>query len=306
MTVIKPKPKLEWVIKSFASALPDYDHVLRKFESDKKWIKFSPRLHQLTTHFKCQNYPELYQDEARIRTAFFRAVTASDEQIAPLLSEFDAASFEDQEQFLNDFIQDTIATGQDWDKHFIHLDDLDWSPEGQEKARQEWEKLTVDEQAQLIRTRQYSLMFILASFYNYFALMVHGKKMTQLVAEAMAGNDDSLLLAVHIDKTIPEHIPYFKERKKRAIQEADQDFLEKLGRRLSTPQLQGRIRHRLLYLLFAILEGMNWLDDLNHRELLDICDQLGLDNYENRIETENALTKRLIEYRKFQKTQKNY
>ena len=55
-------------------------------------------------------------------------------------------------------------------------------------------------------------------------------------------------------------------------------------------------------MLFAILESTQWLDELKHREILDICDQLNLDHYENRIETENALTKRLSEYRKFQKS----
>jgi hypothetical protein len=57
-------------------------------------------------------------------------------------------------------------------------------------------------------------------------------------------------------------------------------------------------------MLFALLEGTNWLDSLKHREILDVCDQLELDRYAQKIETENALTKRLIEYRRFQQSNK--
>jgi len=53
-------------------------------------------------------------------------------------------------------------------------------------------------------------------------------------------------------------------------------------------------------MLFALLEDTYWLDDLKHREILEICDELQLDRYGNRIESENALTKALRGYRKFQ------
>ena len=54
-------------------------------------------------------------------------------------------------------------------------------------------------------------------------------------------------------------------------------------------------------MLFALLEGSNWLDNLTHPEILNICDELELDRYGCRIESENALTKRLRDYRRFQK-----
>ena len=145
-------------------------------------------------------------------------------------------------------------------------------------------------------------MFGLASFFNFIALMVHGRKLTQLVGEAMMGDDVSFCLAVHIDRNILEQISYFKDRYAKAQWDGEQDFIEALNYRTQSPQLKGRIRHRTLYMLFAILESTHWLDELKHREILDICDQVNLDHYENRIETENALTKRLCEYRQFQKS----
>ena len=55
-------------------------------------------------------------------------------------------------------------------------------------------------------------------------------------------------------------------------------------------------------MVFACLEASQWLDDFPHAEILDICDEAGLDRYENRIEDVNYLTKRLKDYRRFQKT----
>jgi len=84
----------------------------------------------------------------------------------------------------------------------MHLDDIDWSPRGQAKAKKEFDKLSPEEQQQGFKFVQNFLMFSLSSFFNYFSVMVHGKRLTQLVSEAISGNDDSFLLAVHIDKNI--------------------------------------------------------------------------------------------------------
>lgn len=302
MGIITGRPDLEQVIQLYGSFLPDYEYMLRTFGANRGWIRFSPRLHELTIRFKCQNYPELYQDETRIQTAFLRMYFDNDEKIKEFVTDLSLLSPIEQSVFLNKFIKETHELGQWMDENVPHLDDLDWSPSGQAKAQQEWEKLTLEEQQQGIRFGQYSTMFSLASFFNFVALMVHGRKLTQLVGEAMQGNDESFYLAVHIDRNILEQIPYFKDRYLKAQREGEQDFIESLNYRTQSPQFKGRIRHRALYMLFALLEGTQWLDELKHREILDICDRLNLDHYENRIETENALTKRLIEYRQFQKS----
>jgi hypothetical protein len=271
------RPSLCLVKEFYASLLPDFDFILKKFESNQKWIKFSPRLHELTKNYKCENYAELYQDEARILTAMLRVLMGGDEQINEYFSNLASMSASEQTVAMNEFFQDGMELNNYVDENFVHLDDLDWSPEGQAKAKKMWDNLTPEEQQRNSKLIQYSLCFGLASFYNFFALMVHGRKLTQLVNEAIAGNDDSFCLAVHIDKNILHRIPYFIERYQRATNEGDQYFLERVGRRLVSPQLNGKIRHRLLYMLFALLEGTGWLDDLKHREILDICDELGLE-----------------------------
>jgi hypothetical protein len=300
MSIIRPD--LNLVIELYGSALPDFVFILKKIESEHKWIKFTHRLYELMARLKCDNYPELYQDENRIVTALLRTQFENDDKISEFIKSQTAKSLEEQIAELNDFFHESTEFSQVIEENMPHLDELDWSEAGQAKAKQEWAKLTPEEQKQAQRLWQYGLMFVLASFYNYFAVMVHGRKLTQLVAEAMAGNDESYYRAIHIDKSILSRIPYFKERHQRALETGEQDFLEAVGRWHAKPQLISKVRHPLLYMLFALLDGCQWLDDLKNREILDLCDELGLDRYENRIETENALTKRLIEYRKLQKS----
>ena len=301
MEIITPRPDLDHVIKLYGSFLPDYEYLMRTFCDNQGWIRFSPRLHELTLSFKCQNYPELYQDENRIQTALLQAFFDNDEKINQFVTDLSFRTPIEQSVFINEFINDAHELGQWLDESILHINDWDWSTYGQTKARQEYDLLSTEAQQKAIRTFQYLLSLSLASFHNFIALMVHGRKLTQLVKEAMAGNDDSFRLAVHIDRNILEQIPYFKDRNSKAQQEGDQNFLDALNYRTQSPQIKGKIRHRALYMRFSLLDSCQWLDVLKHREILDICDRLKLDHYENRIETENALTKRLIEYRKFQK-----
>ncbi len=284
--------------------LPDYIYMLRTFGANRGWIRFSPRFHELTTRLNCRNYPELYQNETRIQAALFRAFFDDDEKVFQFLTNLSSCTIVEQSIYINECIKDAHEFAACQADNIPHLDDLDWSPAGQAKARLEWEGLTIEEQQQSIRFFTYSLSFSIASFFNFVALMVHGRKLTQLVNEAISGNNESFFLAIHIDKNILEYIPYFKERYQRALQECDQDFLEAVSKRLQSPQFRGKIRHRLLYVLFAILEGTHWLDQLKHREILDVCDRLNLDRYENRIETEKAIGDRLRDYRKFQNANK--
>jgi hypothetical protein len=132
--------------------------------------------------------------------------------------------------------------------------------------------------------------------------MVHGAKLTELVPAAALGDEAALLKAIQRDRRLLIHHPYFRECKRRAQDEADTRLLERIAYRESNPPLRGKIRHPGLYMFFAILDGMRWLDRMKHSEILDACDQAGLDRFENRIEDVNFITKRLREYRRLQKS----
>ena len=132
--------------------------------------------------------------------------------------------------------------------------------------------------------------------------MTHGAKLTALVPQAMAGNEDAFLKAIQIDRYLLTHHPFFVQRKQEAQDRGEQEFLRKLAYRESNSNLAGKIRYPALFMLFGILESIQWLDDLSHVEILDICDEIGLDRYQNRIEDTNYLTKRLVNYRNWQKS----
>ena len=74
--------------------------------------------------------------------------------------------------------------------------------------------------------------------------------------------------------------------------------------RIGNPTTRGKIRFPALYMVFTILDGFGWLDDMTASEILDICDEAKLDRYQSRIEGETNVIKRRIEYRRFQKVSK--
>lgn len=168
-------------------------------------------------------------------------------------------------------------------------------------AREELAKLPDDERKETEKRGAFLWCFFFSNFFNTLSLMVHGTKMTSLVPRAIAGDDDAFLKAVQIDRMLLLHHPYFRDRKATAQSEGETDFLSKLSYRESNPPVRGKIRYPALYMLFGILESIRWLDDLTHEEILDICDNAGLDRYQNRIEDVNCVTKRLTEYRIWKK-----
>ena len=89
----------------------------------------------------------------------------------------------------------------------------------------------------------------------------------------------------------------------KATERGESEFLQKIAYRTLNPTVRGRIRHPSLWLLFAILESLNSLDGVfTHSDLLDLCDEAGIERYENRIEDVGYLSKRLADFRRYQKT----
>ncbi|TDK65707.1 hypothetical protein [Sapientia aquatica] len=144
--------------------------------------------------------------------------------------------------------------------------------------------------------------FALATFFNNSALMAHGAEMTTLVPLAIAGDDDAFLKAIQIDSMLLVHHKYFQNRKLEAQSGQQPEFLRKLLYRESNPVLKGRIEYPGLYMLFGVLDSYKCLDLFNHDEILNIADAAGLDRFQNKIDDVNYLTKRLSDYRKWQKT----
>ena len=142
---------------------------------------------------------------------------------------------------------------------------------------------------------------LLATFHNTFSMMVHGRKLTDLVQAAERGDDDAFCLAAQIDKRVVTALPYFRDRHARAMVNGETDFLDKLHYRLKRPLLRGKIRYKTLWLTFAVLDLSGHLDgSLKDREILDICEKAGVGGHKNRIEDVGYFSKRRREYSEFQ------
>ncbi len=297
------RPSLEAVTIIFGQFLKDYKFLLNKFETDKKWVIFSNNLNKLIKQLGCENYPELYESEEKIQSVLLQAMFENNDQIDQLIAEIDS-NVKTENYRPTYHIINEIMEGQFYVRmHPINIQEIELPPEMLENEKMSWENLSPEQQLSLRQIR-YSLQYSLASFHNYFALMMHGQKLTQLVELAKKGNDESFYKAIQIDKNILHGIPYFKQKYQKALDEGTQDFIATVGRRLAKPHISGKIRHGALYILFALLEGTGWLDELKHREILDICDRVGFERYAYRIESENALTKSLQNYKNLQNNKK--
>lgn len=290
-----PKPTKGVAIRFIQKNLPEYGELLLQIQKDNGWVIFKPWLYQALENLTITDYAKLYPDESIIPKLFVVAHFDLDE-FKKIDAELEQASNEEKTAFLDDWISEI----NDDHENSIWNFDIPETPEGQEEARKQFESLAEEERADICKRLSCLLAFFLLSFHNYLATMVHGRKMTQLVHDAMQGDDDAFVLAVQTDSNVLHSIPYFSQRVTRARREGDSRFLNKLAYRQKIPPLQGKIRFPLLYFMFAILESMNILEDLSHAEMLEISDKAGLDRWQNRIEDVNYLTKRLREYPRFQ------
>lgn len=241
------------------------------------------------------SYVALYDDERKIGAVMMMALLGVEG-----LKEFSLESAQWSEQELTKFSEYSLGEELENDLlELLHFPETDAERKEKEKAFQD---LPESEKADAT-TRGFCLYAgIFCQLFNTLSLMAHGAKLTTLVPKAIAGDDESFLKAVQVDRYLLTHHPYFVQRKRDAQDRGEDGFLRKLAFRESNPNLAGKIQYPALFMLFGILQSIQWLDDLSHAEILDICDEIGLDRYQNRIEDTNYLTKRLGNYRNWQKS----
>lgn len=283
---------IDSVVNSLRFSIPDAEWLLRQIESEHGYLRFPPYLTNIIVNLKLENYPLLYANEDAIAVIFFKTFFTDDE-MRELASDLETASSEERGEFITVF-QKSIA------EEFEGIE-IPRTTIAQEAARQRFLLFSEDEQKEAIRVAQYFWAFFFASFYQHISVMVHGEKLTSLVAQAVAGNDVAFSKAIQIDKRILTAHPYFSARFDRAQAENDTDFYDLISYRLRVPPYRGKIRYKSLWLTLAILEKTGFLDQLNHREILEICDEAGVGGWENRIQDVKYLSKRIKEYRAFQK-----
>lgn len=293
--VHRPRLTREFIASFLKDAIPEYEEILISIEKNGGWLNPPPKIAEWLVNLKAHDYPMFYRGEHTLNKALLLTYMPADEinalnaEIEKLPEDQKTARAEQLITSITEIIDDMVNNFPD-------------TPEEQETAQKEFNELTPDEQIKAVKQAQLFLASFLASFYNTMSMMVHGQSLTNLVNAAEAGDDEAFRLAVHIDRRILSVLPYFKERHEKAILNGETNFLNKLNYRLTSPLLRGRIRYKTLWLTFAVLDESGLLDgSLKHREILDICDEAGVGGYENRIEDVGYLSKRLDEYREFQK-----
>lgn len=272
------------------STIPEWAWLMSKIESEGGHFRFPPFVARAITNLKIESYPRLYENEAAISLVLFRAFM-SQEEIIELNSQLEEQSPEERGQTIRDLI-DGLS---DLDQAF----ELPKTPADEKRAQAQFDALSKEDQVETVKLAQHLWMVFLVGFFQNVSVMVHGEKLTSLVAQAKAGNDDAFCKAVQIDKRILTTIPYFKQRFESAMLEGDQNFTDALAYRLQCPPYKGKIRHKSLWMAFAFLDMVGLLDTLKHQELLDLCDEAGVGGYANRIEDVKHLSKRLADFRRF-------
>lgn len=286
------RPNKDVTIRAALSLTPQYTKLLRELQKSDGRIIFPHDIAVNQNH--CGSYVTLYDKELNFGVAFLLALMGED-GFNKFKVEIESYSAEEQQVFLDELTDDD----EDWDE-IVEQFQIPESPHEWMEVRQRLALLPTEERQELEKRSGFFWSFFFGSFFNTLSLMIHGEKLTALVPQAISGDDDAFMKAAQTDRMLLLHHPYFRERKLRAQNEGDKKFLFRLANRESTPVLNGKIQFPGLYMLFGILESFQWLDSLTAPEILNMCEQAGLDSYQNRIDDEDYVSKRLREYRRWQ------
>lgn len=283
--------------KLIVSLAPQYAEMLSDLQSPTRWAKMSRKLDSYLQGEAAEQYVIVYDDENRIHKCLWLAL-CGEEGHKELNAELAAMAQDEQLAWANELVAEASEEGG-----------LSWvedifpdTPAKEEAARLNFEALSDEEKQEASKRATYWWFFFLGSFYNYLSLMLHGSKLTVLVARAKAGDPDAFCKAIHVEPSLLRHHLYFRDRYLQAQEGGETAFLKRIGYRLAHPGLKGQIQYPGLNMVFAMLDAAGWLEGgVTHEQILDICDEAGLARYENRIEDASYLTKRLGAYRARQK-----
>jgi hypothetical protein len=277
------------VVKAFRTSLNGRIKIPNEFEQARKNSGLGDK------------YVLAYESELHILFCFIRAIFPEkyDTELEKFVAAYKTANEKEKLEFFK-ALSECLLTDDIYEK-FRNL--IPRTEEERNAAKKEFESLSEDEKNEAIRQVHFFLTFYFANFYNYISVMVHGQRLTKLVSRALQGDQEAFCKAVQIDKNLLTGHPYFQETFARLPMGNDKDrnFHRAICSAHARPQVNSRIDYPALYLLFAVLDSFGWLDSFTAPEILDLCDEARLDRYQNRIEDENYLTKRRLEYRKKQK-----
>ena len=226
------------------SIAPDATWLLKHIEAEDGYVRFPPVFLDIVRNLNIENYPKLYENEAHIGAMMLRAFVAP-ENIAALNDELAGLSPGERGTYVEEAGQALEAAGNAFE--------LPKTPAQIKRAQRAFDALSEVDKKASIQFWQYFTMAVLAGFHQLLSIMVHGEKLTALVAQAKAGDDKAFAKAIQIDKRILNAVPYFSRRFSEANAGGNRAFAEEIAAHLQRPPYKGRIRHKSLYLAFAFL-----------------------------------------------------
>lgn len=273
---------------------PQYIELLRHLQSKGHWVRLPEKFETIFRNLKLDGYVCVFDDE-RFIVACFGLFLMGKEGFKDFNADLEAMSLEEQMTFTKEWLSD-IQDERNWSWMEDFLPD---TPEKEAEAQAKFNALSDEEREEASKRALWFWCLFFGWFYQYLALMLHGQKLTSLVAQAKSGDLASFAKAVHIEPRLLTSHPFFRDRYEQARANKERNFLMRVGSSLANQGGPGRIQYPGLYVVFTILEAAGWLDDgFTHEEILDMCDKAKLDRWQNRIEDVGYLTKRLNEYRK--------
>lgn len=272
---------------------PQYIELLHGLQAKDGWVRLPDKFEEIFRQMNLDPYVQVFDDEKLIHGSLALFLMGKD-GVKSFNDDLNAMSPVQQAEFARDLLAD-VSQEEKWS--WIE-DCFPETPEQQADLATQFHVLSEDQKAEASKRAVWFWTMFFGLFYQYLALMLHGQKLTSLVSQAKQGSIDAFAKAVHIEPRLLRSHPFFHERFERAKADKDVNFLKRIGNRIATHGSPGKIRYPGLYVVFAILEAAGLLGgEFTHEEILDMCDEAGLDRWQNRIEDVGYLTKRLNEYR---------
>lgn len=251
----------------------------------------TPKLKEWIVRFEVAGWAGAYEDFNNFMAAHLAAMPAlgiSVESITPpqaIESWEDAQRCADSIWALFEKLMDDDS--EDW------LDEITEAP-----PRPLPEPATDDEENPISRQAMFIAMAVIISF-NYFACMVHRKSLFQLVAEAKAGNDDSLLRAMQIDKRCLADIEYFRERVLGAVIAGDDKFIRRVMHHRKKAPFQSATTLQPVYLVFSLLDALGMLEAYEEdlERFVDLCQELGAYGPEDDVADKDSFARMLRRFK---------
>jgi hypothetical protein len=294
------RPKKEDAIRVATLITPLYVNFFQELKlNNRSGIGFQTEVQKIRSNIS--EYVLLYDDERKIALALFYALMGKS-GFKEYSKDLDGLTLEEQQSHIDDLMSISEEELYELGKFF----EVPQTPNEWESARATFNSLAKEEQEELLFICICIWSFAFCSLFNFLALMVLGAKLTDLIPKAIGGDDEALIKAVQIDKQLLIAHPYFIQRKRtlqdeQHLHDENPILLRRISYSENKPLFNSKIQYPALYMLFGILQYFQWLDDLSYKEILQICDDAGLDRYHNRIEDPLYLGKRLQEFRKWQK-----